>query len=155
MAAPAKFPSEIAQRIFALLTASKVALLGNYGEVYYGDQNRVAVTPALCVESGETTRVLAGVPNRVENTHTVYIILYYSPVDEVQATKLASEQLAETVAAFLDTNVTLDLGGDGGIVIHGFVRSIDPGYRYRNQGKTLMNTVRLTWAGTTKTILGA
>jgi hypothetical protein len=145
----------IAQRIFALLDAAKTDLMNDNALVFYGDQNRVPVTPALCVESGETGRALGGVPNRVENTHTCYIILYHSPVDETQTSKLQSEQYAEAVTAFLDTNLTLDLDGDGGIVIHGFVRNIEPGYSYKNKGNTLMNSVRLTWQGTTKTILGA
>jgi hypothetical protein len=157
MATPAQFPSEVAQRIYALLKANKVSLLTADGMVLYGDQNRVPVTPTLCVEAGATTRVLAGVAagGRTENQHICYLLLYYAKVDSNQETKLACEQTAEAIARFLDQNLTLELNSDGGIVIHGYVSNIDPGYSFKNKGETLMYSVRLTWTGKTKTILGA
>jgi hypothetical protein len=150
----AQFPSEVAQRIYLLLQDGQTTLLGQDGYLSYGDQSRVPVTPTVCVESGETVRVLGGVPRRTENNFVCYILLYYAKVDTNQETKLASEQLGESICRFLDANPTLERNADGGIVIHGWVSNIDPGYSVRN-GSTLMHAVRLTWTGKSKTQLGA
>jgi len=154
---PAKFPSEVAQRILALLNDSAVTLFGNDYQVLYGDQSRIGITPTVCVEAGGTGRDLAGVPSRVENIHVCYIIIYWAKVDSNQQTKLDSERCGEAVVALLDQNLTLERNGDGGIVIHGFVTSIEPGYRARGQqnASNLYYAVRLTWTGKTKTMLGA
>jgi hypothetical protein len=153
----ARMPSEVAERIYDLLDDNKVTLLTADGTLLYGDQNRVPTTPTACVESGQTTRVLAGVGGngRTENVLQCFIILYYAKVDSNQQTKRDAEKCAEAIAYYLDQNVTLERGGDGGIVIHGFVSEINPGYSYRNEGKTLMHAVRLVWTGKSKSILGA
>jgi hypothetical protein len=157
MSTPAQFPSEIAQRILALLEDNSVSLVTEDGMILYGDQSRVPVTPTLCVESGPAARVLAGVGGngRTENILVCYILLYYAKVDSNQVTKLAAEQCSEAVVRYLDTNPTLARGGDGGIVIHGYVTAVDPGYSFKNKGSDLYYSVRLTWTGKTKTMLGA
>jgi len=151
---PAQFPSQVAQRIKALLDVAQSDLLGDSSQIFYGDQNRFGVTPTVCIESGTVTRNLAGVPSRTENILTAYILLYWSKVDSNQQTKLDSEQCAEAIARYLDGNLTLELDGDGGIVIHGFVSTIEPGYSIKGQSG-MYYSVRLTWTGKTKTILGA
>jgi len=153
----AQMPSEVATRIFDLMSDNKTALLTSQGTLLYGDQNRIPTTPTLCVESGATARVLAGVGGRgrTENDLVCYLLLYWAKVDTNQKTKKDSELCAEAIAYYLDSNVTLERNGDGGIVIHGYVSSIEPGYSRRNEGSTLMYSVRLTWTGKSKTILGA
>jgi hypothetical protein len=156
MGTPAQFPSEVAQRILALLQDAKDELYGPDSQLFYGDQNRVGVTPTVCVESDATGRSLAGVPNRTENQMTTQIIIYWAKVDSNQVTKLEAEQCAEATVRYLDQNLTLERLGDGGIVIHGFVTTITPGYSFKGQGNSnLYYAVRLTWTGKTKTILGA
>jgi hypothetical protein len=155
MATPAQFPSEQAQRILLLLQDNKVALLGTDAQILYGDQSRVGVTPTVCVESGPTVRALAGVPRRTENDLITYILIYWAKVQDNQLDKLQAEQCAEGIVRYLDTLPTLERSGDGGILIHGYVTGVEPGYSYKNQGKTLMHAVRLTWTGKTKTMLGA
>ena len=150
-----QFPSEVAERIIDILNDGGIDVLGEDATVLYGDQNRVPTTPTICVEPGETNRTLAGVPKRTENQLVAYIIIYYAKVDTNQQTKRDTDKYAEGIVRYLDDNLTLELNGDGGIVIHGHVTNINPGYTFRNQGSTLMNTVRLTWVGKTKTILGA
>jgi hypothetical protein len=155
MTTPAQFPSEVAQRILALLEDAQVTLYGADSQILYGDQSRIGVTPTVCVEAGATTRTLAGVPSRTQNDHVTSILIYWAKVDSNQVTKLQSEQAGEATARYLDDNLTLERGGDGGIVIHGYVTSIEPGYRFRDKGQNLYHSVRLTWQGKTKTILGA
>lgn len=159
----AQFPSEFGQRLLDLINDNATALLtdpdtGDVGQTFYGDQSRIGVTPTLCVETGTVNRTLAGIGGpggRTENSLQAFIIIYYAKVDTNQITKLAAEQCAEGVVRYLDGNTRLERNNDGGIVIHGYVSSIEPGYVYRNQGNTLFHTVRLTWTGTSKTILGA
>lgn len=155
MATPAVFPSEVAQRIKELIDDAAPTLYGEHYQVLYGDQNRIAVTPTVCIEAGATNRTLAGVPMRTENNHVTYIIIYWAKVDSNQVTKLQCEQVAEATARMLDDNLILERVGDGGIVIHGHVSSIEPGYSYKDQAKTLYYSARLTWTGKTKTTLGA
>jgi len=153
----AVMPSQIATRLYELVEDAKATLLTEDGQLFYGDQSRVPVTPTLCVESGQTVRVLNGVGGfgRTENAHQCFLILYYAKVDTNQVTKKEAELCAEGIALYLDQFPTLERAGDGGIVIHGYVSNIDPGYSIRNGGSTLMHAVRLTWTGKTKTILGA
>ena len=149
-------PSEIAQRLLDLISDNKTALLGADAEVYYGDQSRVPVTPALCVEPGESNRILAGGQGpygRTENKVEALIIIYHGRVDEVQVVKKEADTYAEAVVDYLDHNPLLERGGDGGIVIHGYVTNIDPGYKYKKG--TLYYAVQITWTGKTKTMLGA
>lgn len=159
MGTPAKFPSQVAQRIMDILTANKAALVAaghladDANSIMYGDQDKLPVTPMLCIESGTTTRELDGVPQRVLCRHEVHLIYYHSRVQEVQLLRLEAEEGAEAIVTVLDSNLTLELESDGGIVIHGFVTNIDPGY-IRKGERTLVRSVRLTWQGKTKTMLG-
>lgn len=153
MAAPVQMPSEVAQRIKLLLDEARVTLYGNDAMIFYGDQSRVPVTPSICVEAGPSVRILAGVPRRTENELRCLILIYWAKVDGNQTTKLDAERCGETTAYFLDQNPTLEYNSDGGIVIHGWVTEIDPGYSYK-QG-TLFHATRLMWTGKTKTMLGA
>jgi len=160
VATPAKFPSQIAQRILDILEANRSALVTSGWiaddpvSIMYGDQDKLPVTPMICVEAGPTQRELTGVPQRVTNNHEAYIIYYHSKVQDTQVTKLEAEEGAEAITQLLDGNLSLDLASDGGIVIHGYVTTVDPGY-IRKDEKTLLRSVRLTWRGKTKTMLGA
>ena len=153
----AQFPDEVAARIQELITDEADTLFGEDYQIFYGDQSRIGITPTICVESGVSVRRLGGIAThgRTENELTTYVIIYYGKVDSNQETKLASDQLGKTVAKYLDTNTTLERDGDGGIVIHGWVTEIDPGYISKDKGNTLYHAVRLTWTGKSKTILGA
>jgi len=157
--APAKWPSQVAQRIHLLLNfpANKLALLGPLGSLFYGDQDKLPSTPTVCIEAGPTQRPLGGIApgGVVENNHECYILVYHSKVQAALANKLESETIAEGIVSFLDQNLTL-IGptGEEGIVIHGWCTSIDPGYSIKEG--TLYQAVRITWNGKSKTrLLGA
>lgn len=117
-------------------------------DMYFGDQNRIPRTPALCVDSGDYSRTLSGRggKGRTDNIFTVFTMFYLCKVADIQATKLSVEQLAETAMDILHADVTF-----GGLVIHGFVTKIEPGYSMR-QG-VLFRTARMTWEGLTKTLI--
>lgn len=152
----AKMPSEVAQRIYDLLVASKVALYGADAMLFYGDQNKIPVSPTICVEAGTVDRPLVGAmgpQGRVENAFTTYILIYHGRIQDVQVTKKEAEAYAEATAAFLDNNPRLVLGdGPDGKLIHGYCKTIDHGYANRNG--TLMYGSRITHTGKTKMQLG-
>jgi hypothetical protein len=155
MASPIQFPSEVAQRIYNILLADQLSLVGVDGQIMYGDQDKIAYTPTVCVESGPTDRALAAASQRTENVLRCFIIVYWGKVQDNQVDKLQGELCAENIVRFLDNNLQLELSGDGGVVIHGYVTDIDPGYILRNERRTMMHAIRLTWTGKTKTMLGA
>src|SRR5690349_3605898 len=101
----AQMPSEVGQRIFDLLNDNSVALVTADGQILYGDQKRISVTPTVCVESGRTARSLQGVPQRTENSLRCYILVYYAKVESNQQTKLAAELCGEAIARYLDDNL--------------------------------------------------
>lgn len=154
--AQARYPSDIAKRIFDLLDApaNKLALLGAYGAVFYGDQDKLPQTPAVCIEAGTSSRALQGAPDTVLVDHECYILVYHSKVQSVELNKRESEAYAEAIVAFLDPNIQLrNTSNADPIVIHGFCTGIDPGYSFKEG--TLYSAVRITWNGKSKYRLGA
>jgi hypothetical protein len=152
----AGFPSEIGQRILSLLETepAKTTLFGSGAMVFYGDQDKLPVTPTVCVETGTTSRPLAGVPAQVEANHTCYILIYYGKVQSTEVNKREGEVMAEAVVRFLDDNLQLrDSAGNDPMVIHGWCTEIDPGYAIKDG--TLWHAVRITWQGKSKYRLGA
>lgn len=157
--AQAKFPSEVAQRIFDLINhvTNKANLITADGTLFYGDQDRLPTSPTVCVEAGPTVRPMASAAKpggMVENQHEAYILVYYGSVQSNQDNKIEAEQLAEGIVAFFDSNVRLEgPAGEEGIVIHGWCTSIDPGYSIKEG--TLWTAVRIVWQGISKTVLGS
>jgi len=111
-------------------------------------------TPAVCIEPGTKTRTLAGAPDMTELDIDVHIFLYHSAVgDEQQQARRDTIEFAEAIEKFLHVN-HLNLVNSVGeqIIIHGFTKSTDAGYQYKN-GTTLYNAVHMVWTGFTKTSL--
>jgi hypothetical protein len=160
--AHAKYPGEVAERIYNILEAAKATIFADWPlvaadqrAVMYGDQKRLPITPMICVEAGETRAQLQGAQNMTLNDHVCYIMIFHSIVQDVQLNKRQSEVMGEKVTYLLEQNLRLEyptLGTDGK-VIHGHVASFDPGYSFKEG--TLYSSVRLTWVGKSKTRLGA
>lgn len=116
--------------------------------VFYGDQQMVPRTPAVAVEPGALTRSLSGkgASGRTDNVFTIYLMAYLAKISSNQAVRKQSDELAERLVNILHSDRTM-----GGLVIHGFVTSLESGFAVR--GGTLMRTARLTWQGLTKTLI--
>lgn len=147
-------PLVIADRIYTLLQAARVTLGFPELGVWFGDQELVPQTPAICVEPGTLNADLEGVPDRTFNRIECYLLIYHSKVliDTQQNARRETLQFAGTVRRWLHDNhlQLLDANGDR-LVIHGFVTFFDPGYAYKR--RTLYNAVQMTWTGITKTNL--
>lgn len=157
--AQAKNPSDVGRRIYDLLnTASaKATLMGtSEASVFYGDQDKLPTTPTVCIETGNTNKPLSGIKQMVTATHTCYVLVYHSKVQDVQDNRYQAEQVGEAIAGFLDANLELKTPNGAGTdpkVIHGHCIDIDPGYAIKD--RTLYQAVRITWQGISKYQLGA
>ncbi len=129
---------------------SKIVLLGlaSVADVTYGDQQKIPRTPFVTVESGPKTRELTGIggKGRTDNRFTVFILGYISNIRTIQTNRREADLFGEQLELYLHEDVTL-----GGLIIHGFVTSIEPGYSTRSG--ELMRVVRLTYQGLTKTLI--
>lgn len=146
------------QRIYNLLkaNAATLGLVGPDGtiNVWFGDQNLLPQTPAVCVEPGTKTRDLKGIPDMTDNNMDVHVFLYHSAVaKEQQQARQDTIQFAEAIERFFHQN-QLNMVNSAGdqIIVHGYFRSLDAGYQYKN-GSTLHNAVHMIWTGYTKTSL--
>jgi hypothetical protein len=116
-------------------------------DVFYGDQNQIPRTPALCLEPDGKRRELAGVPRRVENTLGLYVLLYISKVADTESNARDALVLAETIETYMHQD-----RDSGGYLVHGYCTDVEPGYRTR--GDTRFRACRLKFEGINKTVLG-
>ena len=128
------------------LLKSNAGLLG-LNEVYYGDQNLIATVPAVCVEGQRKTRDMSGTSFRSENLLRTTLLVYYSQMQDVNATQRDVEILAEQIEEVLHTDQTM-----GGLVVHGRVIELEPGYAVRE--RVYLRACRMTWQGISLTHLG-
>lgn len=119
-------------------------------EVFYGDQDLIPTTPALCVEPNDKNRTLEGAPNMTLNEFEILLLVYHNKVQDNRLTREETDVLAYELEKYLHTNLQLTIAGTPH-VIHGFVRSNESGYAYKNN--TLYRSARLTWYGKNKTSL--
>lgn len=144
MAALTAHVSDCSKAIYDLLVANAIPL--GIEDVWDGDQALLPHTPAACVESGPLNKELIGMPSYTENTLTVYIMLYHSALKDQQATTREAILYAESIMSLLHVDLSL-----GGLVIHGYVRAIEPGYA--DKGRSWYRSVRITWTGVSRTQL--
>jgi hypothetical protein len=126
---------DLATAVFNDLTTNMVAL--GLQAVYYGDQNKLPLTPVAVVEPGPKTRTLSGSPYRTTLDLTVYVLIYNQMLEDKQTMYEATDALAEAVDAHLNGNTY------GGIILYGFVEQLEPGYSQR--GGSLLRVNRLTF----------
>lgn len=139
----------VTQAIVDLLKANNASLQNVLdGDIYYGDQQKYPRTPAIGVESGSLIRELDGRGGKgvTLNTFQVFCLCYISKVQSVQVSRKEADDFAGDVADVLHSDITL-----GGLVIHGYVTRIEPGFSIR--GGELMRAARVTWQGISKTII--
>lgn len=123
--------------------------LFNLEDVFYGDQNQIPRTPALCLEPDGKRRVIEGVggSGRVLNTMGLYVLLYISKVQDTQVSARDALVLAESIEAYMHQDKS-----SGGLLVHGYCTEVEPGYRTR--GDTRFRACRIKFEGINKTVLG-
>lgn len=143
-------PSVITQLIVDKIELAKATFRVPVMDVYYGDQDLIPNTPSVCVETGDTTRALAGAPNMTQNDFEIYILVYHNRVQENQLTRKECDQIGYDITLLMHQDLQLTNGGPPN-VIHGYIRSHESGYTRKKD--TMYRSARLTWRGHNKTSL--
>jgi hypothetical protein len=112
-------------------------------DVFYGDQNRLPRTPAVCVEPGEKRRKLEGLPRRALTTMICYVLVYHNPVTSREVAQEEKDNLTEAIEDKLHADAQM-----GGTVIDSMVLTTEYGYAQRNN--TLFRVSRLAFEATSK-----
>lgn len=139
----------LAQITHDLLEDNKVAL--GLQAVYFGDQDRIPVTPTACVEPGGKRRVLNGMPRRTEVNLTCYVLLYHYRLASPEDILKDLETQAELVESFLHMDAQLKDNLNSPRVIHSMVTDIDTGYSTKRN--SLFRASRLTFEATSQVLL--
>ena len=143
-------PTVICELLVAKIDAARTMFRIPVLDVWYGDQDRIPRTPAVCVEPGDKQRALAGVPNMTENEFEVFILVYHNKAQDNQLTRKEVDQIGYDIELLVHQDLQLTNGGAPNM-IHGFIRSHESGYTYKSN--TLYRTARLTYYGKNKTSL--
>lgn len=117
---------DICDYIYNLIDADRTQL-GIEG-LYYGDQDRLPVTPAVCIEPDEKPRELKGAQRMTRVRFRVYVLIYYGIVGSPQDNRRSADTLAEGVETLIHSKPKLD-----GLVIHGMCTTIESGYVMRDR----------------------
>jgi hypothetical protein len=133
--------AELAKDVHSRLEAGAVAL--GLAAVYYGDQDRIPVTPAVTVEPNGKDRRLNGLPRRTEVTLSCFIFVYHYRLDSPETIRSDNDELTEAVEAFLHQDAPLRDSLGQGTVIDSMVTSIESGVMAKRN--TLFRASRLTF----------
>jgi len=128
---------EVTEKIKDILEGAKTRL-GLQG-VYYGDTDLIPKFPSATVESGAKGRTITGV-HKFELNLITNIFIYHGKLQGASITRKETEEFAELVETELHRNKTLD-----GLIIFGFVASMDPGVVVKSS--VMLRTTRLIWQG--------
>lgn len=135
----------VAEAVIDILEAKKSAL--GIQDIYYGDQKRIPRSPAICIETGEKSRELNGAPRRTLVTIPINLLVYHNALEAGAAgQRKTNDTLAESVEATLHDNADL-----GGIVIHCFCTSLEPGYV--SKSGTLWQATNISLTATSQIML--
>jgi hypothetical protein len=114
--------------------------------VIYGDQQKIAVSPTICIEPSSKPRTFNGLPRKTEIDFEAAVLVYFGSLADTQTTRKNCDILAEAVEARLHTFPTC-----GGLVISSLVSNLESGVA--NKGGTLMRAARLTWTAKSQVML--
>lgn len=114
---------------------------------YFGEQDLIPTSPAICVVPGTETSVydgVGGVP--VIITFLTYVMVYVDKVQDIQVSTHGAMQLAALVKRVIHPDTRL-----GGNVLDCFCSNMEPGYAIRRN--SLMAAARLTFRSRSKVLL--
>ena len=134
----------VANAIFTIITAN----LGPLGAAvsFYGDQDLLPKTPAICIAPGPKTREFQGASLTTLNTFETFVFVYYGKIQDVQVNWHGAQALADAIEPVVQTDMTL-----GGIVTSTLCTLNEPGMI--NKSGSLMMGNRLTFQSQNKTRL--
>jgi hypothetical protein len=107
-------------------------------DVWYGDQDLMPHTPALCVTPGVTKREFRGATFRTLNTIETYVLVYWGKITDIQQNLHNAQHLADQVVFTVHSDLKL-----GGLVTAVLCTESDPGLI--NKAGVWMMGARLTF----------
>jgi hypothetical protein len=116
--------------------------------VWYGDQELLPVTPAVCVSPGPKQREFQGATFRTLNTIETYALVYYGKIQDIQVNLHSATTLADSIETLIHSDLTL-----GGNVIAVLCTQNEPGVI--NKAGVWVMGARLTFQSTSKTTFPA
>jgi hypothetical protein len=134
----------IATYIFNMLNASANKTALAVQDVWYGDQELLPRTPAVCVNPGTKKRQFSGATFRTQNDIETYVLVYFGKIQDVQANLHGATQLADSIETLVHSDLKL-----GGNVIAVLCTQNEPGMI--NKAGVWMMGARLTFQSMTKT----
>jgi hypothetical protein len=137
--------STLTQYVVDRVELNKASL--GLGAVFYGDQNKIAVTPTVCIEPEDKVRELAGVPRKTLVTVNLFLIVYLNAIQSPTINRSEADKLIEDLEDFLHADNTMN-----DTVIHSMVTRIESGYAMK--GNTVLRASRLSYNITTQELLG-
>lgn len=154
---------DVTQAVWQLLVDSAADLGINANadgiyDVFYGDQQNIPRTPAICVESGPMRRdphgASAPYPQMLNRFNVIVMVYLYNLSGSNQVLNLDKDLLLDQVQDVLHAD--FHLSGQPGTPIPGLVtwshcESIDPGYTSR--GGILMRCGRISWVAENRSFL--
>jgi hypothetical protein len=115
--------SEVCDRTVLLFREQAEGLGIEESAIFYGDQERIPISPAVCVEPGEKKVELYGAGRMTEVNFVVYILTYHSELRDLESNRRDADRLAETITDLLNADA-----GFFGLAIHCFVSNVSSGY---------------------------
>lgn len=113
------------------------------GGIFYGDQARIPVSPAVCVEPNNKSVDLYGAGRMTEVKITLYLLVYHSEIRDISSNREDADTLAEAIATLVNSSATFY-----GSAIHCYVTDVTSGYSTKSN--TTMRATRITWEATTQ-----
>jgi hypothetical protein len=132
---------DFAEGVEALLRDRQTEL--NVAAIFYGDQDRIPVTPTVCLEPVHKERTLQGAQRYTILTFQIVILVYHSVAQDNQVTRKEVDRFGEAIEAVLHEDNTL-----GGRVINCQVTTLESGYAFKST--TLFRSSRITFEGTSR-----
>lgn len=130
--------SEACRDIVSNMTARAESLGIAEGGVFYGDQVRLPVSPAICVESNEKRVALYGAGRMTDIVLSVYILVYHSEVRDIESNREDADVLAEAICDVLNADAKF-----GDKATHSYVTNVQSGYS--TKANNTMRSTRITF----------
>lgn len=113
-------------------------------DVYFGDQDKIPVTPVVCIEPQIKTNILneAGAGRLISIEFRLFFLVYYSFIQSPQDNRRGADALAEAIESVVHSDRTL-----GGLITHGYCTDVESGYT--TKGNSLIRSNKITFVGTT------
>lgn len=117
-------------------------------DIFFGDQTLIARTPTACIEPNTVERIMNSTGFMTDNAVTAFIMLYHGKVQDKQLNRVQCLQYAEAIARVIHTGDNKNLGG---LVVHGYISTLDAGFAVRSNSWFMVT--RMTYHAVSRTPL--